>query len=69
MSFPSNQVNAGIGGPRPSMRGLSATVAGLQQPQSSKWAEAFSINRFGEERLKIYLLQKRSGSAIGGGMQ
>jgi hypothetical protein len=41
------QSQAGIGGPRPHLSGLSATVTGLQQPASSKWAEVYSSNRFG----------------------
>jgi hypothetical protein len=41
------QSQAGIGSPRPHLRGLSATVTGLQQPADSKWAEAYRINRFG----------------------
>jgi hypothetical protein len=42
-----NQSDAGIGTPRPHLRGLSATVRGLQNAPSSKWDEAYAINRFG----------------------
>jgi hypothetical protein len=69
------QSRAGIGGPRPHLRGLSATVTGLQQPADRKWAEVYAANRFGEAAapppaptFKPYWLQ-RSTSSIGGGTQ
>ncbi len=70
----SDQSRAGIGAPRPTTRGLSATVAGLQNPASSKWAEAYNINRFGEEEdiggggsFKVYWLSRPS-IITGGGL-
>jgi hypothetical protein len=65
----SDQSRAGIGSPRPWLRGLSATVAGLQNPSSNEWHQAYEINRFGEDRFKVAILAKRSTSSIGGGLQ